>query len=76
MEQVLGKCSDEGVLYMITALDAAYFDIQIKIERLNLPSVYKKCKALAPVSDILFFQSICAEQKLSFRRSSFKTVSN
>lgn len=36
MEQVLGKCSDEGVLYMITALDAAYFDIQIKIEKLNL----------------------------------------
>lgn len=58
---------------MITALDAAYFDIQIKSDLICSPSVYKNWKAFAQVSDILVFQSVCAKQELPFRRLSFKT---
>lgn len=39
---------------------------------LFLPSVYISFEALGQVSGMLFFQSIDAEQELSFRRSNFK----
>lgn len=57
---------------MITALGAAYFDIQIKIDSTYSAFVYKNHKAFAQVSRHPVF-SVYAEQELPFRRSSFKT---
>lgn len=40
---------------MVTALDAAYFDIQIERDLTSLPSVYKTSEASARVSAMLVF---------------------